>query len=236
MISQNSISRSNEARSQEKSWLLSLISGALLLILIAHFTIVGFYQFPDNPLKHQYKRQLEGYIDPFFSQTWTLFAPLPINTNMSLLVQFKYPDGNTEKTTQWIDVSVPARSEREKNFWSPAQRISKFLNSSMQDITEYNIKFYDYLKEEQSVKRDTNQIKKDYTEGFSQTFGHVSIMRYSKHVARNYFAGINKAPTSVEVRYKIFNAKFPRFSNRKKDYYDLKNYTFSEVLSDFYKL
>lgn len=36
------------------------------------------------------------------------------------------------------------------------------------------------------------------------------------------------------VQYKIFNARFPRFSKRKEDYYNLDNYEFKELESDYY--
>ena len=221
-----------------KKIIFRVVSVILYAFVIFHFVIVGFKQFPDNPVQHEYKIQLSRYVDPFFSQAWTLFSPNPINSNMTLLIQFKYFSNNRNYTTEWIDVSEPINIERQKYFWSPAQRISKFLSSSMQNINDNYIQFFEYVKSDEILsKKDTATISKLYQSSMIKTFGHASIIQYSQFVAKQYFSKQkNTIPASLQIQYRIFNAKFPRFSKRNLDYYNLENYTFSELTSPFCSL
>ena len=117
----------------------SIVKYLFVVIFIVHFSILFFYQLPDNPLKHEFKYEIHSYVDPFFTQTWTLFAPNPINSNMSLLMRFEYEnkDGKS-KTVDWIDITESLIEDRKKSFWSPSQRMSKFTQSCMSDIQENN--------------------------------------------------------------------------------------------------
>ena len=85
-----------------------------------------------------------------------------------------------------------------------------------------------------SLARDTIKAKLFFKNAIKTTFGHSSILQYSKYIVRNYFSKHNLRPNKVEVKYRILNAKFPRFSKRDEDYYNLDNYEFNEVTSDYY--
>ncbi len=216
---------------------LKLFSTGLSLLLVAHFSIIGFYQMPDNPLLHQYKYQMSRYIDPFFSQAWTLFSPNPINYNMNLLVQFSFENNGKVNTTDWIDVSEPIIKDRKSNFWSPGQRLSKYLSACMQGINDDSRQFLEVMKKDSLLsKKDSAYIQKLYDKSISATYGHRSIMQYVTFVANRYFSETNLASEKIYIRYRIFNSKFPRFSKRHLDYYNLKNYTFSEYTSSLFPI
>ncbi|MDO4230412.1 MAG: DUF5819 family protein [Capnocytophaga sp.] len=186
-------------------------------------------------MQHEYKYKLHNYVDPFFSQAWTLFAPNPINTNMSLLMKFNYQ--TKEGTTQiidWIDITEPLIRERKEYFWSPAQRISKFTQSCMSNINENHKIILEQIVKTDSLAKDTVKAKLFYKKSLMATYGHNSLLQYSKYIARNYFSKNNIQPKKIEVKYRILNAKFPRFSKRKEDYYNLDNYEFNEITSDYY--
>lgn len=221
---------------KENSILFSLIkkiiSVILYSVLILHFIIVGFSQFPDNPLQHQYKMQLNHYMDPYFAQAWTLFAPNPVNSNMNLLIQFEYQLNNKYVVSDWLDASDPLTTEHQMTFWSPSQRMSKFLMSSMQIVNDNHNEFYKSVKIDSDLsKLDSVKIQKMYEKSMMSNYGHQSLVQYSNFVAQKYFFSKNITPEKIFIRYKIFNSKFPRFSKRNLDYYDLKNYTYSQLTS-----
>jgi hypothetical protein len=212
---------------------IKVIRSATVVIMVMHFSILALHQLPDNPLQHQYKRELTAYVEPFFSQAWTLFSPNPINTNMSLLMRFEFEDKVPSDTTEWIDITEPLIKVREASFWSPAQRISKFTQTCMTNISESHKKIMKHIEETDSLKNDASKAGEFYRHAMAGSFGYRSLVQYSQHVARNYFAQQRKTPKEVKLQYKILNAKFPRFSRRTLDYYDLDNYEFTELSSQF---
>lgn len=215
---------------------LMVFKGLFITILTVHFSILGLHQLPNNPLNHQFKYQLQGYIDPFFSQAWTLFSPNPVNSNMSLLFRFEYETASQRDTTEWIDVTEPLIEIRRESSWSPAQRISKFTQSCMSNIHESKGLILEHLEEIDSLRSDTLKTKAFYDKAMSTCYGHRATLQYSQYVAKKYFGAKGVLPDKVRAEYKIFSARFPRFSKRKEDYYDLDNYEFKETISGFIEI
>lgn len=210
--------------------------GIAWIVLLMHFSILALHQLPENPLQHQFKKNLLAYVDPFFSQAWTLFAPNPINSNMSLLMRFEYNISNNVDTTNWIDITEPLIKIREANFWSPAQRISKFTQTCMSNVNESHKKIIEHIGKTDSLKSDTLKAKSFYMKAMATSYGYKSILQYSQYVANNYFNGKGLLPNKVKLQYKVLNSRFPRFSKRKLDYYDLANYEFTELSSSFVEI
>ncbi len=235
MISQSLITKPKRD-GRLKSAISKIFSIALYIGLIYHFSLIAIYQFPDNPIKHKYKIEINSYVDPMFSQAWTLFSPNPINSNMSLLYQFQYKNNGKIVSTSWIDVTQPLITNRKENYWSPYQRISKFIQSSMQNINENNNLIAEHIKATDSLKNDKLKSNVFYQKAMNTAYGHKCILQYSQFVAKKYFKNDLNNFKNLFVRYKIFNAKFPRFSKRNEDYYDLKKYTFEEVQSIYYRI
>ncbi|MFM7429550.1 MAG: DUF5819 family protein [Flammeovirgaceae bacterium] len=205
-------------------------------MLSAHFFFIGLYLLPDNPIKHQFKYELSSYVNPFFSQSWNLFSPTPVNTNMTLLIQFKTVSGGAQDTSVWVDVYKPHIDEKKNSFWSPAQRISKFMTSCMQSTLEGNKALINLLKEDSMVRNDSVKAKKMYQAYIDGNFGTQSIIQYSHYVFNKIYNSPEKNYDSVFVRFEIFDAKFPRFSKREQDFFDSKNYFFSKLRSKYYAL
>lgn len=197
---------------KENSILFSLIkkiiSVILYSVLILHFIIVGFSQFPDNPLQHQYKMQLNHYMDPYFAQAWTLFAPNPVNSNMNLLIQFEYQLNNKYVVSDWLDASDPLTTEHQMTFWSPSQRMSKFLMSSMQIVNDNHNEFYKSVKIDSDLsKLDSVKIQKMYEKSMMSNYGHQSLVQYSNFVAQKYFFSkiLPLKKYSLDTKYLILN-------------------------------
>ncbi|CAN5392527.1 hypothetical protein BH10PSE19_BH10PSE19_19390 [soil metagenome] len=208
-----------------------------VILLIIHFTIVGLSLLPDNPIKHQMKYEIRSYMEPIFTQTWNLFSPTPINTNMTVLIQFKLYNAGKIDSTEWVDIYEPLIKEKRASFWSPVQRISKFMTSCMQNVLESNNNFVKMVQQDSTLRTDSVKSKLLYDRHMSVSFGHTSLIQYSNYVLlRMKSASEISGADSIMVRYEIFNAKFPRFSKREIDFYDLKSYKFNKMTSKFYKL
>ena len=236
MISQNLTTNQIFKEGRLKSAFFKIFSFLMYALLIYHFAILAIYQLPDNPIKHKFKMEISNYVDPFFSQAWTLFAPNPINSNMSLFYQFQYSKNGKVFNSPWIDVTEPIIKNRRQNFFSPYLRISKFTQSSMMNINENNTLLVKYIKEHDTLENDKVKADKFYKKAMDISYGHKSIIQYSQFVAKNYFKGDIINAQKIYVKYKIFNSKFPRFSKRNLDYYNLKNYTFEQLESTYYKI
>lgn len=75
-------------------------------VFAVHFTFVEIMNMPANPIKLQYYDVLEAYVNPFFTQNWSFFAPDPIANDLSLFVraQRRGADGRMLQSP-WYDVS-----------------------------------------------------------------------------------------------------------------------------------
>jgi Family of unknown function (DUF5819) len=204
-------------------WVIEKILVPLLYVLLfIHFSIVGLSLLPNNPISHVHKSQIRSYVDPFFTQNWNLFAPNPIASNQTLLIEFTTHYKKDSVTSKWLDIKDAVHKTRVKNFWSPLQRLEKYIGSITESIVEDQIELKEYLTKHPNISKDSitillNQYKTNY--------GHRTLIKYSKIVYSRIHA-IDSIPNadSVCLKYRIVDAEFPRFSKRYLDYYDLKNY------------
>ncbi|TGE27422.1 DUF5819 family protein [Hymenobacter metallicola] len=206
-------------------------------LLGAHFLIVAFSLLPDNPIKHQFKREIAEHMFPIFQQNWNLFAPNPVSSNWTVMYQYKvYAQGRVH-TTEWQDAVTPLLQEKKTAFWSPVQRVLKHISSGVIDIMEFNRKFKDYVAENDTLKNDSLKAERLYPIAVRECTGHKGLLQYSSYVYSRLGkpAGFGR-PDSVRVRYSIQNAHFPRFSKRDLDYFDKKNYTYTHSTSKEYKI
>ena len=216
-------------------WLLHVV---LVVVLIGHFAVVAFSMLPANPLSHQYKYQLQAYMNPWFSQTWNLFAPNPIASNQRLLFQYEvYQKGQAERSG-WVDVVEPLTTLKKNSYWSPVQRVLKHLSASTNEVIEVQNKAIKFAARQDSMAHDTLKTQRFLRAIIQSSPGHRAIVQYSRHTFRR-MAATNSAwthPDSVRVVYQVLNQEFPRFSKRELDYFDEQNSRYSHLISEPYRL
>ncbi|WP_100011759.1 DUF5819 family protein [Lentibacillus sediminis] len=93
-----------------KTWFYILLS-----FVIFHSAITVAYNFPITPLKNNFSGVINSYMTPLFSQTWTLFAPNPANTNVKAEVKLSYGDN---QETSWISFSDLVHEKSRNNYFS----------------------------------------------------------------------------------------------------------------------
>lgn len=76
------------------------------LVFVAHFLITQLVNMPTNPIKLEYYDVVNAYVNPFFTQNWSFFAPDPIANDLSMFVrgERRGPGGGLF-LTPWYDVS-----------------------------------------------------------------------------------------------------------------------------------
>jgi hypothetical protein len=200
-----------------------LIHSIFYLILVFHFSAIAFSLMIENPIGYVYKKEIKAYVDPLFTQNWNLFAPNPIASNQTLLLRFTmYNNGDSTKT-EWLDIKKNIHDERKRNFWSPLQRMEKYIGSITESIVQDQISLQEFIQKKDSVSKDSLAR---LTELFRANYGHRSLVKYSK-IVYNRLRFSEKRIDSLFLSYRIVNSEFPRFSKRGLDYYDLKNHRVS---------
>lgn len=86
------------------------VVAALALALIgvvagAHLVMVFLHVAPSNTLTKQHGKAVDEWIYPEFEQNWKLFAPNPLQQNISVHVRAEITDGDGRRTTPWMNVS-----------------------------------------------------------------------------------------------------------------------------------
>jgi hypothetical protein len=81
----------------------------LSLVFLVHFSLVQLSNMPLSPLKLGISEVVDGYVNPFFSQRWSFFAPQPIEHDTTVVIRGRYLDPSTGKAviTPWLDVTTP---------------------------------------------------------------------------------------------------------------------------------
>lgn len=215
---------------------LKLFRLVLIAGLTVHFAIVGLHLMPDNPIKHRYEAEIRHYVFPYFGQSWKLFAPNPVNSNLSILIQFQDYKNGKATPSQWLDICQPLIQERRSNFWSPSQRILKTFSGSVMNLLENRSKAYEYVHKEFAAK-DSLKSAQIVKKAIDISAGHKAILSYSKFAHNNYMGKNHIAPPdSSFVVYRVIESKFPRFSKRNLDHFNLDNYQYSQIRTHEYRI
>ena len=119
------------------------VAFVLVGIVAIHFAITFLWNAPSNPIRDALGGQVNGYMEPFFEQNWSLFAPNPVNTEDELLVRAEVldPDTGEFETTEWESATELEWTIVSHNpFPSRASRLSsnlhRRLNSAWNRLSE----------------------------------------------------------------------------------------------------
>ena len=126
--------RTTESRVTRRgaAWLLALLA-------LVHTFLIFLWVAPVNPMRDAVgNARLTSYINPYFEQSWSVFAPTPRRISDSIRIRAVVEDPKTgqETRTEWVDVTTlvtrkikyditPARIEE------ATRRIGARINSNM---------------------------------------------------------------------------------------------------------
>ncbi|MFB4423285.1 DUF5819 family protein [Streptomyces sp. QL37] len=85
----------------------ALALSGLGLLACAHIVMIFLHVAPSNTLTKQHGEVVDDWVYPEFEQNWKLFAPNPLQQNISVHVRAEVADDGADgsKVTPWIDLS-----------------------------------------------------------------------------------------------------------------------------------
>ncbi len=81
----------------------------LALVLSFHFAATALWVSPADPMYDAVAPVLNPYMQPFFQQGWSLFAPNPYPGDYTFLLRARWADRSTRqlRTSDWVDATAP---------------------------------------------------------------------------------------------------------------------------------
>jgi hypothetical protein len=96
------------------------------IALGVHFAITAAYVAPPSPLRLAMQPVFDAYVEPYFTQQWTLFAPAPAADLRSLLLSCRVRgDDAAIEETPFVDITAPLRELRQRYRLTPADRLAR---------------------------------------------------------------------------------------------------------------
>ncbi|MFI1254117.1 DUF5819 family protein [Streptomyces netropsis] len=181
---------------------MALLVGAALLGL--HFIAASFSQMPLNPVKLRHWDKVSGYLDPYFTQNWMLFAPDPLSDNRGILARAKCADGST---TEYYDVTTKYVEQAQNSRFFPS-RMSRLVTGNVQQINGGD-PVLTRLRESEKEKKK-KEIPLMPFEKTSQEEAVRFLSRYSLTQMPGVCGG---KPDQVQVR--VYVQELPPWSKRK---------------------
>ncbi|MGX5182331.1 DUF5819 family protein [Streptomyces avermitilis] len=108
----------------------ALLAGAALLG--AHFFIAAFSQAPLSPAKIKLHGVISGYLEPYFTQNWSLFAPDPTKNDEGIVARAKCADG---AVTDYYDVTGPLIKETQGDRFFPSRTV-RLVSNGIQQLND----------------------------------------------------------------------------------------------------
>lgn len=81
----------------------------LAVLAAVHSVLIMIWVMPDNPLRAAVgPERLSSYINPYFEQSWSIFAPTPLRGGENVQIRAYVGDykAGTGKATQWYDITA----------------------------------------------------------------------------------------------------------------------------------
>jgi hypothetical protein len=205
----------------------ALLAGAALLG--AHFSIAAFSQAPLSPAKIQLHTVISGYLEPYFTQNWSLFAPDPIKDDQGIVARAKCADGSV---TEYYDVTGPLIKETQGDRFFPSRTV-RLVSNGIQQLNDSDdlllrLRQNDSEKEKASEEKDGKRkrpIPLSPYEKRQHEEAEWNLSRFALTQMNNVCPG-GTGPTAVQAR--MYVEQLPPWSQRRNpeaqskiDLYDL---------------
>ena len=118
-------------RARDHRWTAAAVTAVVSVVFVFHFSMIGLYLLPLNPVKLAFSPYLVAYVDSLFYQNWHLFAPDPINTSQSVIGKCR-TDG---VESHWFDMTHGIVERLEQN--PTASALSSVLHLQQNLIRAY---------------------------------------------------------------------------------------------------
>ncbi|CDR29227.1 DUF5819 family protein [Staphylococcus schweitzeri] len=181
----------------------------LVLLLFVHFSLITIVVSPFNPISSKIGTVAGKYVNPLFTQTWTLFAPDPIDRNTSLQIKYEYKNG---QKSNWIDSGSNLTKNMHSNYFSPYNRIGRIPETIISEMVSEDpivLKLKNYYSEN-NMKKELEVIEKQNEEKFN-----TNLPKLQKF-ANAYLKSTVRNPNNIKnVDMRIIKKEAIPFSKRK---------------------
>jgi hypothetical protein len=103
----------------------AIVAVLMSLVLAVHFALTLAYLTPANPIRLEHQGPILAYMEPFFSQNWSLFAPDPTVDTRYLLVACRRHSDGPDEHAGWINITAPLRRTRADDRLGPVLAIER---------------------------------------------------------------------------------------------------------------
>lgn len=203
----------------------AIACGALLTI---HFAATVLYLLPLNPLRIAYGSGVDEYMQPYFRQRWSLFAPDPPLDNKVLMLRCRLRSAQGVQESDWIDLDKTVVHARRRGVFGPEERIARVdravLAAALGTREEMVELFTEKLKERIAKSEQENAAEPSAEElKFREVAKRVAdrktdqleAMRpFVDRVGSSYCEAFHGHGRVLASQFRIVIHRFPRYSER----------------------
>lgn len=159
---------------KQRSPLLRVITVALALFCGWHIFASFLWIAPPSPARELIPgKALSNYMIPMFGQSWSVFAPEPINGDYRIQVRAVLNESGEEHQTDWVDATEVELSMIQYNLFPPRAGISS------SEVASQLKGSFDKLTEDHKVIAGLNYFKGDWgarLEEKMKSYGEASLV------------------------------------------------------------
>jgi hypothetical protein len=181
--------------------------------LFLHFSLTLAFLTPLNPVKLRLLPLLDSYINPFFHQRWSLFAPEVEAQTRYVLVSCRGEDARGVMQEQpWVNITLPLHQLKQRYRLTPADRLDRAQVAGVSQLTPQDDEVISKLL---AKPEDTDQYRQAVA-GFERQREQRKSrgMRLLRRVASSACGSLYPALLIREVRVRVATIKAPPFSQR----------------------
>jgi hypothetical protein len=196
----------------------------LVGVLGIHVAVTFLWNAPSNPIKDAVSGEVRGYIQPFFQQNWSLFAPNPVSSEDEVLVRarLRQPATGELRTTEWVSATqfewtlvqsnpAPSRASR------LSSNLHRRLNSAWNRLSDTQ---REIMADDYSEMTDWKPLAGDLIEEQGgESSSRVANMVRADRVATGYATQVARAlwgDDVVSVQFHLQRTPVPRWHERKE--------------------
>lgn len=194
-------------------------------VLVAlHSFLVMLWVMPTNPIRDAVgQERLTAWIDPYFTQSWSIFAPTPRRGGENIVVRahFGAPNSDGARVTEWYDITAD-EDRRIRHLANPSRihsatrRLGGRLNGELLNYNDAELRVIAGSFETTSRREIGRRLENIDTEGSSNTDDYTGYLRSEEMLTRfgTMYATSRWGSGVTAVEFKIGHRSVPNYSRR----------------------
>lgn len=171
-------------------------------LLIIHFSMTLAATLPPTPLATEYGKAIDWWMNPYFTQIWSFFAPTPPTEDNFVIAQYRYtsPSGFIVESP-WINLSRTLNEAIQRDRLSSLAIVQQTVNTAYGDFVR-------------SPMFKDGKLDEKFMEHMTDVHQQPPSLHILERAAMSCYRITNFKGGPVAVRVGLLNHKFPRFTHR----------------------